>query len=106
MTRCWRSAVFMLRYGLTSPVVSWLRRKPHALKPRCRRQEMLTRQFICLFLSALAPLGASAQWTGDAYIWLVEYKFTRTRPRFELGSVTIENTFATQHLVTGLGFRL
>jgi lipid A oxidase len=38
--------------------------------------------------------------------WLAEYKFTRTRPRFELGSVSIENTFATHHLVTGLGFRL
>jgi hypothetical protein len=37
--------------------------------------------------------------------WLTEYKFTTTRPRFELGSVTIENTFASHHLVTGLGFR-
>jgi len=37
--------------------------------------------------------------------WLAEYKFTTTRPRCELGSVTVENTFATHHLVTGLGFR-
>jgi lipid A oxidase len=37
--------------------------------------------------------------------WLAEYKFTNTRQRYELGFATIENTFGTHHLVTGLGFR-
>ena len=37
--------------------------------------------------------------------WLAEYKFTATRQHFELGSTTIESTFATHHLVTGLGYR-
>ena len=37
--------------------------------------------------------------------WLGEYKYTTTKQRFEPGTATIENTFATHHLVTGLGFR-
>jgi len=37
--------------------------------------------------------------------WLGEYKYTTTKQRFEPGAATIENTFATHHLVTGLGFR-
>jgi lipid A oxidase len=37
--------------------------------------------------------------------WLAEYKFTTTKPRFEIGSATIENTFSAHHIVTGLGFR-
>jgi opacity protein-like surface antigen len=37
--------------------------------------------------------------------WLGEYKFTHTKPRFEPGSASIENSFATHHVVTGLGLR-
>jgi lipid A oxidase len=37
--------------------------------------------------------------------WLAEYKFTTTKPRFEIGSATIENTFSTHHIVSGIGFR-
>jgi lipid A oxidase len=37
--------------------------------------------------------------------WLAEYKFTTTRPRFEIGSATIKNAFSTHHIVSGLGFR-
>jgi opacity protein-like surface antigen len=37
--------------------------------------------------------------------WLGEYKFTRTRQRFHPNAATIENDFATHHLVTGFGFR-
>jgi lipid A oxidase len=56
--------------------------------------------------------GAAIQFAGGGdfelsrhVFWLAEYKFTTTRQHFELGSTTIENTFATHHLVTGLGFR-
>jgi opacity protein-like surface antigen len=56
--------------------------------------------------------GAAMQFAGGAefgitrhLFWLGEYKFTITKPRFELDSTTIENSFATHHLVTGLGFR-
>jgi hypothetical protein len=38
-------------------------------------------------------------------LWLGEYKFTGTNPRFELRSSRIENRFLTHHFVTGLGIR-
>ncbi len=37
--------------------------------------------------------------------WLGEYKFTTTKPRFAIGPATIENTFSTHHIVSGLGLR-
>jgi opacity protein-like surface antigen len=37
--------------------------------------------------------------------WFGEYKFTTTRQRFKLAASTVENRFATHHLVTGLGLR-
>jgi len=38
-------------------------------------------------------------------VWLGEYKFTDTQPRFQIAGGTVENNFATHHFVTGLGFR-
>jgi lipid A oxidase len=56
--------------------------------------------------------GAAVQFAGGGefeltrrVIWLGEYKYTATKQRFEPGSATVENIFATHHLVTGLGFR-
>jgi lipid A oxidase len=37
--------------------------------------------------------------------WLGEYKFTTTSPRFEITSGSIESSFATHHVLSGLGFR-
>jgi lipid A oxidase len=56
--------------------------------------------------------GAAIQFAGGGefeltrrLFWFAEYKFTTTRQHFEIGSATIENTFATNHLVSGLGLR-
>jgi hypothetical protein len=56
--------------------------------------------------------GPAIQFAGGAEVaivgglfWLGEYKFTTTKPRFTVGTATIENSFSTHHLVTGLGFR-
>jgi hypothetical protein len=56
--------------------------------------------------------GAAVQFAGGAefeltrgLFWLGEYKFTNTSPRFEIESAAVENTFATHHVVTGIGFR-
>jgi hypothetical protein len=48
--------------------------------------------------------GAEFELTRPLFV-LGEYKFTSTSPRFEIGGARIESSFATHHLVAGLGFR-
>jgi opacity protein-like surface antigen len=56
--------------------------------------------------------GAAIQLAGGAEFALTrrlfvlgEYKFTSTSPLFEIGGATIDSSFATHHVVAGLGWR-
>jgi len=55
-------------------------------------------------LAVQLAAGANFQLARHVF-WLAEYKFTTTKPRFEIGAARIENTFSTHHIVSGVGFR-
>jgi lipid A oxidase len=74
---------------------------PH---PEIRAFDQTLERYELHGLAVQFAAGANFRLTRHVFL-LGEYKFTATKPRFEIGSAAIGNTFATHHIVSGVGFQ-